>query len=155
MTNSIFILMIMAVVSLSACGQNKVVPPKVKTALEQKFPNAQKVKWNKENETEWEAEFKLNDEEYSANYSTDGIWKETEHKIENSAIPANVKQSLDTEFAGYKIEEAEISETANGSVYEFAVEKDETAMEVAISPDGKVVKKEIKTEEKEENKEKN
>jgi len=155
MTNSIIILMIMAVVSLSACGQNKVVPPKVKTALEQKFPNAQKVKWNKENETEWEAEFKLNDEEYSANYSTDGIWKETEHKIENSAIPANVKQSLDTEFAGYKIEEAEISETANGSVYEFAVEKDETAMEVAISPDGKVVKKEIKTEEKEENKEKN
>lgn len=155
MTNSIIILMIMAVVSLSACGQNNVVPAKVKTALEQKFPNAQKVKWNKENETEWEAEFKLNGEEYSANYSTDGIWKETEHEIENSAIPANVKQSLDTEFSGYKIEEAEISETANGSVYEFAVEKDETTMEVAISPDGKVVKKEIKTEEKEENKEKN
>lgn len=145
----------MAVVSLSACGQNNVVPAKVKTALEQKFPNAQKVKWNKENETEWEAEFKLNGEKYSANYSTDGIWKETEHEIENSAIPANVKQSLDTEFAGYKIEEAEISETANGSVYEFAVEKDETTMEVAISPDGKVVKKEIKTEEKEEDKEKN
>ncbi|MGB4413953.1 MAG: hypothetical protein WBI53_03590, partial [Paludibacter sp.] len=70
--------------------------------------------------------------------------------IENSAIPANVKQSLDTEFAGYKIEESEISETAEGSVYEFAVEKDDTTMEVAISPDGKVVKKEVKTEKEEE-----
>lgn len=133
-------------ISINACAQKVNVTEKVKTAFEQKFPNAQKVKWSKENETEWEAEFRFKGEEYSANFTTDGVWKETEHEIETSAIPVNVKQTLDAEFAGYKIEEAEISETAEGSVYEFALEKDEKDMEVAISPEGMVKKKEMKKE---------
>ena len=130
-------------ISINACAQKVNVTEKVKTAFEQKFPNAQKVKWSKENETEWEAEFRFKGEEYSANFTSDGVWKETEHEIETSAIPVNVKQTLDAEFAGYKIEEAEISETAEGSVYEFALEKDEQDMEVAISPEGMVKKKEV------------
>ncbi len=139
-----------AAISINASAQKPSVPETVNKAFTQKFPDAKSVKWDKENDTEWEAEFKLKGVEYSANFSTEGVWKETEHEIETSAIPANVKQTLDGEFAGYKIEEAEISETAEGTVYEFKLEKDETKMEVAISPDGKVVKKEVKTEEKDE-----
>jgi hypothetical protein len=127
-----------------ACAQNTEVPAKITSSFSKKFPTAKKVKWDKENETEWEAEFKMNGEEYSANYSNDGIWKETEHEIEKSAIPAAVKKTLDTEFAGYDIDEAEVSETPEGTVYEFALEKNEVDMEVAISPNGKVVKKEMK-----------
>lgn len=141
--------MILAVFSLSACGQQKNVPAKVKTAFEQKFPNAQKVKWDKENETEWEAEFKMSGKEYSANFSADGKWMETEYEIEESEIPLAVQKTLDNEFADYEIEEVEISETTDGKVYEFAIEKDETKLEVAISPDGKVVKKEVQKEEDE------
>lgn len=133
-----------------ACAQTTVnVPEKVKTAFSQKFPTAKKVKWEKENETEWEAEFKMNGTKYSANFLFDGTWTETEYEIEKSAYPAAVKQTLDSEFAGYDIEEVEISETTDGKVYEFALEKDETDMEAAISPDGKVVKKEIKKDEDE------
>jgi len=150
MKTSKLIVVAFAAITFTACAQKPNVPENVNKSFIQKFPDAKSVKWNKENETEWEAEFKLNGEEYSANYSTDGIWKETEHEIEKSDIPANVKQTLDTELAGYKIEEAEISETANGSVYEFELEKDKVKMEVAVSPDGKVVKKEVKTEKEEE-----
>ncbi len=134
--------------SQQACAHKTNVPKNVAKAFTQKFPTAKSVKWDKENETEWEAVFKLNGEEYSANFLADGKWKETEHKIDKSAIPANVKQTLDKEFAGYKIDEAEISETAKGSVYEFILEKDKTEMEVAISPDGTVKKKEVKEEDK-------
>ncbi|GAP43372.1 MAG: hypothetical protein EOL88_03220 [Bacteroidia bacterium] len=148
-TSKLFVIAF-AAISINACAQKPNVPEKVNKAFTQKFSDAKSVKWDKENETEWEAEFKINGQEYSANYSTDGVWIETEHEIEKSAIPANVKQTLDTEFAGYKIEEAEISETAEGSVYEFELEKDKTNMEVAVSPDGKVVKKEVKTEKDEE-----
>lgn len=137
---------VFAAISINACAQKPNVPENVKNAFTQKFPDAKSVKWDKENETEWEAEFKLNGEEYSANFTTDGVWKETEHEIEKSAIPANVKQTLDNEFRGYKIEEAEISETAEGQVYEFELKKDKVVMEVAISPDGKLLKKEVKTE---------
>ncbi len=139
-----------AAISFSACAQKQAVPEKVSKAFEQKFPDAKSVKWDKENETEWEAEFKMDRKEYSANFSLDGVWMETEYEIEQSAIPENVKQTLDAEFAGFKIEEAEISETAEGSVYEFALENDEQEMEVAIAPDGVVKKKEVKTEEKDE-----
>jgi hypothetical protein len=142
------IAIVFVAMSIGACANIQNVPEKVSKAFTQKFPNAKSVKWDKENETEWEAEFKLNSEEYSANFSTDGTWKETEHEIEISDVPTNVKQTIDNEFAGYKIEEAEISETAEGTVYEFKLEKGETEMEVALSPDGKVVKKEVKEEKK-------
>jgi uncharacterized membrane protein YkoI len=126
-------------------------PQKVKEAFAKKFPTVKKVKWDKENETEWEAEFKMNGMEYSANFLENGTWKETEHEIKKSAIPANIKKVLDTEFEGYKIEESEISETSKESVYEFELEKGETMMEVAINKAGAVVKKEMKKEKGEEN----
>jgi len=61
-----------------------------------------------------------------------------------------VKSTLDNEFAGYEIEDSEVSETVEGTVYEFNLEKDETDMEVSIDTAGTVIKKETKTEEDEE-----
>jgi len=147
MKNVFLMIAVVAVFGFTACAQtNKEVPAKVSTAFAQKFPDAKKVKWDKENATEWEAEFKMNGKEYSANFNADGAWMETEYEINKKEIPAAVKQTLDGEFAGYKIEEAEISETAAGKVYEFELEKGKMEVEVAIGPDGKVVKKEKKAE---------
>ena len=50
----------------------------------------------------------MNGQEYSANFSSDEIWMETEHEINKKDIPAAVKQTLDSKFNGYDIEEAEI-----------------------------------------------
>ncbi|MCF6185068.1 MAG: PepSY-like domain-containing protein [Bacteroidales bacterium] len=150
MKNLFVISMILAVFSFSACGQKENIPVKVKTTFSQKFPNAKKVKWDKEGKSEWEAEFKMNGKEYSANFAVDGTWKETEHEIQKSEIPAIVKNTINTEFAGYKIKEAEISETVEGKVYEFELRKEKTETEVAVSPTGKVVKKESKKENDEE-----
>ncbi len=132
--------------TFSACGQKSTVPGNVKAAFLQKFPTVKKVSWDKENDTEWEAEFKMNGQEYSANFSSEGVWMETEYEINKKDIPTAVKQTLDSEFNGYDIEEAEISETTQGKVYEFALEKSDTDMEVAISPEGNVMKKEMKAE---------
>lgn len=134
-----------------AFGSGDDAPKKVEEAFAKKFPTVKKVKWDKENDTEWEAEFKMKGTEYSANFMEDGTWKETEHEIKKNAIPANVKTSLDTEFSGYKIEEAEISETSEGSVYEFELEKGEQTMEVAIDTNGKVIKKGMMEEGDEDN----
>ena len=127
-------------------------PQKVKDAFTKKFPMVKKVKWDKESATEWEAEFKMKGMEYSANFLEDGTWKETEHEIKQNAIPATIKTVLDTQFSGYKIEESEISETKEGFLYEFELEKGEQMMEVAIDKNGKVVKKEMMNENKKEDK---
>ncbi len=126
------------------------VPQKVKDAFVKKFPTAKKVKWDKENATEWEAEFKMNNTEYSANFLEDGTWKETEHEIDEKEIPQNVKSALMGAYAGYKIKESEISETKDGMLYEFEIKKGESEMEVAIDANGNIVKKEVMKENDEE-----
>lgn len=148
MKKTMFIMLGSVLILSQACAQTK-APTEVTTAFSQKFPTAKKVKWDKENETEWEAEFKMNGKEFSANFTSEGIWKETENEISEAEIPLAVKQTLESEFNGYKIEESEISITKDGKVYEFALEKDESELEVGIAPDGKVMKKEVKNEDEE------
>jgi len=154
MKNLFLMVAMVAICSLAACGQvSKDAPAKIKDAFSKKFPTATKVKWGKENEKEWEAEFKMDGKEYSANYDNDGKWMETEHEISATEIPAAVKATLDKDFAGYKIEESEISENATAKQYEFEIKKDDLKFEVAIDLTGKVLKKEqIKKENKEKDK---
>jgi uncharacterized membrane protein YkoI len=132
-----------SLISAIACAQNaKKIPAKVKSAFEQKFPMAQKVKWGQENATEWEAEFTLNNIKYSANFNVKGNWLETEYKIGENEIPAIVIKTLGKEFPGYKIEASEISETAKGKIYEFEIKTSKTKTEVGVNADGTLVKKE-------------
>lgn len=123
------------------------VPKQVKSAFMQKFPNAQNAKWDMENKQEWEVEFKLNGKDYSANFTIDGQWKETEYRINKTEIPEAVKATLKNQFIGFKIEVAEISETVTGKTYEFSMEKGDKEIEIAIAPDGKIIKKKNNNEE--------
>ena len=66
--------------------QTKAIPEIVKTAFTKKFPSVKKVDWEKESDSEWEAVFKMNRIEYSANFTTDGKWLETEHEISKNRI---------------------------------------------------------------------
>ncbi len=92
-------------------AQKKEAPQSVKSAFEQQFKNVSGVKWDQEKTGEWEAEFKMNGKEYSANFDEQGKWLETEYEINENQIPAAVKNTINTSFAGYKMKESEISET--------------------------------------------
>lgn len=133
----------------TACDNEAEAPQKVKDAFAQKFPSATNVEWDRESDTEWEAEFKLNGKEHSSNFMQDGTWVETEFEISKSEVPQMVMDALNTNFEGYEIEEMERSETADGTVYEFVIEKEESEMEVVIDSNGKILKKENKQEEDE------
>lgn len=129
------------VLGIFAFKGNSPVPEKVKAAFEKKFPQAKKVKWEKESDTEWEAEFKMDGMEYSANFLEDGNWQETEHEIKEKDIPSTVATTLKRELPGYKVEEAEVSETEKGLVYEFEMEKGEEGVEVVIDSNGTLIQK--------------
>ena len=141
MKNLILVFAAALFISVTACAQTpKDLPAKVKTAFDQKFPGAQKVKWSKETATEWEAEFNMSGKEYSANYTADGSWMETEYEIGANEIPAAVTTTLGKEFPGYKLVESEISETAKGKLYEFEIKTGTKKQEVALDENG-VIKK--------------
>ncbi len=146
-TMKVVFAVLITTIMFSFCSAGEKVPQKVKDAFTRKFPTAKSIKWDKESHNEWEAEFKMNKMEYSANFSGDGAWKETEHENTEDDLPIAVKKALADSFPGFKTEEMEMSETVSGTVYEFELEKGNTDMEVAIDPSGKVTKKELKKEE--------
>ena len=143
MKNLIVLIVVLAIISLESCAKTGMdVPVKAKTAFSQKFPDATNVKWQKENDNEWEAEFTWNEKEYSANFDNQGTWMETEYKISTDEIPVAVKTTLDEEFSEYTIEESELSETAVGKIYEIELKKGEVELEVTIDMKGNVIQKE-------------
>lgn len=155
MKTKILILFSSLLITFSVYGQTaKDVPANVKSAFSKKFSNASAVKWSRESDKEWEAEFKLNGKEYSANFDNAGTWTETEYEITPKEIPAAVKTTLDKESAGFKIEESAVSESKDGKVFEFVITKDKTEFELSVDINGKVLsKKEAKEEEEDDEKE--
>ena len=115
-------------------------PKVVKDAFSQKFPTAKNVKWSKEKNQEWEAEFKMDKTEYSANFLENGTWKETEHSIEISSVLPEMQANLDKSYPGYLIEQAEISETKEALLYEFEIKKGKSMVEVTMDKSGKIIK---------------
>jgi hypothetical protein len=136
-------------------NETKDAPANVKSAFSKKFPSATKVEWGKEDEKEWEAEFKADGKEYSANFDNEGKWIETEYEIAVKDLPAAVKTALDKESSGYKIEESVVLETPGTKSFEFVILKGKVKKELEIDQNGKVLKNEVAKEEEKEDDEKN
>lgn len=122
------------------------VPEAVKVSFVKSFPNIKSVKWSKESETEFEAEFKNGSVQQSANFDTSGKWLVTETEIKKTDLPPLVQAAIKKEFDRFKIEEAEKVETTEGVLYEVELEKGEVTYGVQFSKDGKVLKKGEKKE---------
>lgn len=123
------------------------IPAAVRGAFAKRFPKATDVKWFMESATDFEAEFKMDKTEMSANFDKIGNWVVTETEIKNSELPKAVQASLAREFAGYKIEEAEKVEKPDQAMYyEVALAKGKAKLGIEIGADGKVMKKEEKKE---------
>ena len=134
--------------TLISCAQND-LPTEVKSSFDKKFPTATAVKWDKENDTEWEAEFKNDGISYSANFSIDGTWVETEHKVSRKDLPTEITAILSKDFADYKIEEVEKFEKPNSSGYDIEIEKGEEMFELVFDNSGKLIEKKAIQEEEE------
>ena len=133
--------LVFSMLSFSALQE---APKAVRDAFSHKFPTAKSVKWSKEKNQEWEAEFKIDQIEYSANFLENGVWKETEHSIEISKVPPEMQANLNKSYPDYRIEKAEISETSAGVLYEFDLKKGKSKVEVVMDKSAKIIKKEIK-----------
>jgi hypothetical protein len=74
-------------------AQLRKIPSEVTDALETKYPDASNVEW-KDNLTNFEAIFNMDDADWSAQFSSKGDWKETTKKMDFDALPAAVKDGF-------------------------------------------------------------
>lgn len=137
------------VISAQKLKENQ-VPDAAKKAFVQKFANAKEVKWSKEGDNEFEAEFEVDEKEQSANFDSSGRWLITETEIKNSELPQPVLVIIAKEFADYKIKEAEKAESVDkGVFYEVELKSGKKNYEIQFSAEGKMIKKEeIRKEER-------
>lgn len=139
MRTLIICMSLLIALSFGACEQEQ-APKKVNAAFNQKFPNAEEVDWDMEENNEWEAEFEVDEKEMSATFGQNGKWLETETEIEESQLPEAVTLSLKNNFKGYETEEAEYLESPEYKGYELELEGKDGDITVLIGMDGKILK---------------
>ncbi len=140
MKKILLIKMILSSLFILACSQN--VPTMVKQSFSKKFPLADQVRWTKEDSATFEAEFKLNGKEMSANFDEKGIWFETEAEITEEQLPDTIKAALLIHFKDYIIQETTTVEEPGKSLkYEIGINKDKEKLEVIFTVDGQLLDK--------------
>ena len=132
-----------------SCISQIEVPANIQDGFSKKFPTAKKVKWEKENDSEFEASFKMDGKTMSANFDNNGTWLETEWEIRVKDLPKVVTDAVYKQYPCFEIEQVEYCESPNFTGYEMEIEKckrkAEVEKELRVSKDGQSIE-EIKGE---------
>lgn len=111
--------------------------------LKDLYPNAKGVDWERKG-TYMVAECKVNRKEIEVWFvRSTGEWVKTEHELRVSELPAAVTQAISAEYAGWKIDDAEMIEYPNQEkVYVVEVEKRKNPeYKLYYSEDGRLLDK--------------
>jgi hypothetical protein len=138
------------VLSMNAATAQKVkeaaVPKAVITSFQTHFKGAKADAWDKEKNGEFEAEFKMNKVEMSANFSADGKLMETEEEIATATLPKSATEYITKNYAGIKTEEAaKITDSTGKVTYEAEVKKGKEEIELLFDATGNFIKQVIET----------
>jgi Putative beta-lactamase-inhibitor-like, PepSY-like len=126
--------------SFQLCAQ---VPALVEQAFTKKFSSATQVKWERESDTEYEANFKLDDVHYSANFSSDGKWLETESPCTYEELPADVLSAFEITFPGKSPRHVYMIQTSELKIlWELEILDGLHRRDLLYYPDGKLYQKE-------------
>ena len=134
-------LFLVGTTAFSLVAKKDKIPQAVVESMKNKFPDAQKVIWEKE-KSEYEASFVVNGIKTSANFKLDGTWTETESVIPVSGLPKIV---LDGILAAYPaatiVGTAKIETPGKGVQYEADIQRGKKKTEILFNADGTEIKK--------------
>src|SRR5688572_12750058 len=84
-------------------AQIRKIPAEVTQGLKDKYPMATEIEW-KDKIKGFTATFMLDDEQYVANFTNEGIWESTETEIQDSSLPDVVRDSYSkSKYADWEI----------------------------------------------------
>jgi hypothetical protein len=150
--NKLIIVLMISSLSISAIAQKTEkeeknekqpeVPASVKQAFAKDYPNVKNATWDAEGK-EFEAEFKLNGVDCSANYDKTGHRTEVETTIKGTELPKAALDYIGKNYSTYKLKEAaKITNDKNVVSYEAEVELNGKSIDLVFDTNGKFLKKE-------------
>ncbi len=74
-------------------AQLRKIPSVVTDSFNEKYPDADNVEW-KDNLTNFEADFTLNDESWSVQFNSKGEWRESDKHMDFDDLPAEIKDGF-------------------------------------------------------------
>jgi hypothetical protein len=141
MRNAILLLTLVLCVCTSLYAQKITVPQAAKDAFSDKFPKAEGVKWDRENTSGYEANFKLDGIDMSAVFLKDGTWKETETSIDIDQLPQPVLDAIKLNYSSGKLFGAsKIVRVDDTTIYEADIKMKSKKKEVLFDEKGNILK---------------
>ncbi len=131
-------------------GQESKVPDRAKTKFNALYPNAEKVKWDVE-DNNYEVGFEADDVEMSLLFNAKGNVVEVETALEEDDLPSVVEKSVEKNFKGWEIKEAAKIVRDGKTTYEAELKKGNRKMDAIFTQGGKLIKKNTNVEKDEEN----
>ncbi len=134
--------MALFLVMLSANAQFRKIPAAVTDSFKTKYENATKVSW-KDNIANFQASFKIGNDNAKAYYSSKGEWLKTERNYSIEGLPEEIKDGLKkSKYAGWPVREILYVEEHNKQqpLYRIQVRKgDLQKKNLYFSPTGQLL----------------
>lgn len=117
---------------------------KLNAAFKAKYPNVKDFDWEKDDNGNFEAHFKQNDEKYRADFTPAGSWIETENDVKFKHLPKAVQDAIERDYDKEDIKEIEqVDHHQKGIFYDVEIDKKgKKRVDVMYNGLGKIIGKE-------------
>ncbi|MCB0550322.1 MAG: PepSY-like domain-containing protein [Phaeodactylibacter sp.] len=133
---------VLVLLSGTAFGQFK-VPEASKEGFAKKYPKAESVKWKSARDGIYTVDFSSDGQKTTASFDSNGKWVLSEVKIDESGLPAAVKQAIAKDYGDFELDWAkQLSSPEWPVAYRVALDQEGYTVRVNFSPDGKALEKE-------------
>lgn len=127
----------------AGCGQNaenNEVSEKIQQAFSNKYADVKDVKWERDDNGYYEAQFKYNGEKFRADFTKDGKWIETENSVKYEQLPQPVKTLIEDEYEKEEITEIEfVDNSTKGKFYDVEFKRKGKNSDLMITTEGKII----------------
>lgn len=122
----VFFLLVTGLTTGVANAQIRKIPASVTETFKQKYPSADNVEW-KDKLSVFTATFDLDGKKHEARINNKGEWLSTEESLEETELPAEVKEGFDkSKYSDWKVEESHKIELPGDKVeYRLEVAKND------------------------------
>jgi len=128
--------------TLTACSQDipaSKIPSLVLNTVLTKFPGASNIEWEKK-KNYYEAEFKIDSVEHQLDIDADGHLLQQKKELHKSEIPVEIKQTVQSNYPEYKIDDADLIDKNGKLVYELELEaRGKKDKKIYCTADGKLI----------------
>lgn len=139
MKKILFLMCATLIFTFQGMGQ-ETTPKAVKEGLKAKYPKVKKAEWVKTSETQWQADFRMNDQEVEAVFDENGKWLGSTTEIDNDNLPEAVQKAIAEKYNGYTPSAIKLVEVGNqATMYKIDLKKGEREVETMFYQDGRIV----------------